>query len=717
MLMLIASLSWPASTPARAETKLPAGFTVDVVVKGGLNFPTAITWASDGRMFIAQKDGRVRILQDGALLSRDFINISDQVNDYADRGLLSLTLHPKFPAEPYVYLLFTYDPPGVAKDGSGERVSRLIRVTADPKNTSVALPNSQVILLGKNSTRENIGDENLKDGTGKNKTPGPASCEENGQPIDDCLPMDSHTHTIGMLRFDLDGALLVSNGEGAETHYVDPRALRAQDLDSLGGKILRIDPITGNGYLDNPFFDGNPTHNRSKILNYGLRNPFRFTVHPQTGELYISDVGWQTWEEINIGRGKNFGWPCYEGNDRRSTKQPAYQSNPDTEAVCAELYAKGLDAVQAPLHAYLHIGEGVAAVIGGDLYLGNIYPAEYRGAFFFADYNEDSIKYLTLARNGKATVKDFGSDVSPPDGLPVQIVTGPDSNLYYVVLSTKSSEIRRIRYTAGGNTAPIVQLNATPISGKLPLTIAFSSTGTLDPDAQALKYQWVFGDNSSSAAPNPTHTYTKAGTYTVTLSVTDSAGATSSNTLLITAGNSAPVATITSPINGGRYNAGDIISFKGAGQDAEDGALPGTSLHWILSLQHNSHLHPDFFTAMGQNGTFIAPDHGDNTSLKLCLTVIDKNNLSDIKCVDLAPNTVKYTFTTQPGGLQLIYEGAAYTTPFTVEAIVHSQQTIIAPVEQFNLVFDSWSNGKPRSQTIAIGEQPQTITAVYKQKK
>ena len=104
-------------------------------------------------------------------------------------------------------------------------------------------------------------------------------------------------------------------------NFTDVRALRALSVDSLNGKILRIDPITGEGYPDNPFYNGNPNSNRSKVYSLGLRNPFRTTVNTFTNEPFIGDVGWGTWEELNTGRGKNFGWPCYEGNDVGSAQQ------------------------------------------------------------------------------------------------------------------------------------------------------------------------------------------------------------------------------------------------------------------------------------------------------------------------------------------------------------------------------------------------------------
>lgn len=134
---------------AQAAPSLPVGFVIETVVTG-ISKPTTIAWTPDGsRMFIAQKDGRVRVAVGGMLQSTDFINIVAEVNDNTDRGLIGIAVHPEFPVQPYVYLLYTYDPPGVAANGSGARVSRLLRVSANPSNLNIALPGSEVVLLGK----------------------------------------------------------------------------------------------------------------------------------------------------------------------------------------------------------------------------------------------------------------------------------------------------------------------------------------------------------------------------------------------------------------------------------------------------------------------------------------------------------------------------------------------------------------------------------------
>lgn len=307
-LTLLAFVWSPNTGLAQTSLNLPEGF-IQEEVAAGLHLPTSFAIAPDGRIFIAQKDGYVRVVYNGELLPEPFINISHEVNQVADRGMMGVAVHPGFPMTPYLYLVYVYEPPEAhGYYDSGGRVSRLLRISADPANPNVHLPGSGLVLLGSNSTFANIGNPNES-----NKPP--FSCiDEQGQHVRDCLPAEGTAHVINMVRFGPDGALYVSNGDG--TQNVEGN-IRAQDITSLAGKILRINAITGQGFASNPFYDGDPDSNRSKVYALNMRNPFHFTVHPSNGQLYVGEVGNDVWEEIHRGgAGANFGWPCYEGPDR-----------------------------------------------------------------------------------------------------------------------------------------------------------------------------------------------------------------------------------------------------------------------------------------------------------------------------------------------------------------------------------------------------------------
>ncbi len=243
------------------------------------------------------------VVRDGVTLTSPFIDISGQVNNHDDRGLLDIALHPDFPNTPYLYLLYTYDPPQVYQnlndelagpDKGGNRAGRLIRVTADAAtNYTTALAGSEVVLLGTNSTWANF---NAYIDSTVNITEPPGGTFLDGTYVQDFINSDSSSHTVASLMFGVDGALYVSIGDGASYNTMDPRAVRVQDIDNLSGKLLRIDPLTGLGYPNNPYQNGNLSSNRSKVYQLGLRNPFRMATNPNNGKIYIGDVGWTQWE-------------------------------------------------------------------------------------------------------------------------------------------------------------------------------------------------------------------------------------------------------------------------------------------------------------------------------------------------------------------------------------------------------------------------------------
>jgi len=323
LFVMIGMLTLTSAVPVRAAVSLPPGFQRERVA-GPLTLPTALAFAPNGLLFVAEKAGVVRVIRDATtsspqLLTTPFIDISSIVNNVGDRGLLGLTLHPNFPATPYVYLFYVYDPPGVTPDGNGSRVSRLERIRANTANLAVAdtAAGSRTVLLGTNSTFQYVGDHAAS-------RSGAVACVDptTSQIVSDCIAADSTAHSTGSLAFTSDGALLVGHGDGASWGN-DARALRSQNLDSLNGKILRIDPDNGRGLASNPFYDGNSDSNRSRVYYSGLRNPFRFAVDPADDRPVIGDVGWDSWEEFNRGApGANFGWPCYEGAPGASAVQP-----------------------------------------------------------------------------------------------------------------------------------------------------------------------------------------------------------------------------------------------------------------------------------------------------------------------------------------------------------------------------------------------------------
>ena len=403
----------PAPEPtvnAASTTTLPGGFSQETVAAGTTN-PTAFTTLPDGRILIAEKAGTVRVVKNGALLPAPFIDLRGEVNDYWDHGLLGIAADRNFATTGYVYLLYTYE--NNPATYSGPKTARLTRVTASGDTAPVA---SKVTILG-----SVVGD----------------SCK-NFAVGADCISSDSPSHSIGNVKVADDGSIFLTIGDGASFNVVDDDALRAQNIDLLNGKLLHVSP-TGAGLSGNPFWNGTASANRSKIWSLGVRNAYRFNLRPGTTTPYVGDVGWETWEEINVAvPGANFGWPCYEG----AARQPGYEP----KATCQTLYGQGASAVRAPLVTWPHTVGNVkvsSAATGGTFYSGTAYPAAYRGAYFYGDYAQGYIKVITV--NASNALTSGPADFAVNADGPVDIEAGANGDLYYLAINT--GELRRILYT------------------------------------------------------------------------------------------------------------------------------------------------------------------------------------------------------------------------------------------------------------------------------
>lgn len=491
----VAELRWSSASQAKeiipatqlySEAVIPTtGQFAGQTLISGLTEPTSIDFTNIGGssyMYIAQKDGRVRLAINGVLQSGVVVDYRTPVNNVRDRGLLGVAVHPDVQTSPYLYLLYTYDPPETqgqsglaAPDNYGNRGSRLTRLTLDASTGyRTVVPGSDVVLLGTNSTWEYI--QANQDSTDNMLLP-PSGLLPNGEWVEDILVTDSQSHTIGGLTWGPDGSLYVTNGDGTSYGRVDARTTRVQDLDSLSGKLLRINPITGDGYTSNPFYTGDVTDDRSKVFNYGLRNPFRIAVSPQNGLPYVGDVGWQTWEEINVGRGENFGWPFFEGGasngisggDGVNRRTGGYQDLPEAAA----FYASNPD-VEAPLWSRSHAAGGVAIVLG-DFYTGSLYPSQFQNSLFFTDYGDPTIRAITLNSQG-ALANQYV--VTGSVGTVIEMQMGPDGRMYYVDIA--GGKVGRIEYQGIATAAIVAEAPATGRSAYRPTTRSEESAQTGD---------------------------------------------------------------------------------------------------------------------------------------------------------------------------------------------------------------------------------------------
>jgi len=672
-----------------ASSVLPTGFSVQTVA-AGIDQPTGFAFVPDGRIFILGKHGLVWVVKNGALLPTSLLDINTSVNDYADHGLLGIAVDPNFATtSPYIYLLYTYE--NNPANPTGPKTAQLARFTV---TGDVANPASKQVLLG-----TVVGDA------------AHPSCD-NFAVGADCIPTDELSHSIGSVRFATDGTLFVSTGDGASFNFVDDRALRSQNIDIMAGKLLHI-TTTGQGIATNPFVDGSLSHNRSKVWAYGFRNPFRFTLRPGTNMPYVGDVGWDTWEEVNVAtKGSNFGWPCYEGEAQQSGYAP--------KATCQTLYNQPAGSVKFGLVTYGHNVNGgyqpsSTAVIGGAFYTGTTYPAQYQGAYFYGDVQQ-FMRTLTVDANN--ALKSGPTDFTLSTDIPTDIQMGPDGNLY--VCAIYAGELHRIIYSA---TAPTAQVAVDHQSGPSPLAVQFSSAGSSDPGGGTLSYYWDFGDGGSSTDANPHHTFTVAACglaaciYPVTLTVTSNISGTSGTAGLTIGVGQPPTATITAPSGSLQYKVGDAITFSGRATDPLDGDLPPACLSWQVIVHHcpgTCHTHFLIQRSGVASGSFTIPDHGDNSYFEIILTATNSSAVTATTSVSLHPQTVQVTFQTSPPGRQLIYDGGVtYTAPHTFDSVIGSQHTITAPTSPGGLPFVSWSDGNAAQHDITIGTSDVTYTATY----
>lgn len=434
-LTALAAVTSGVAIDARPADAGPAPDFLRETYATGLVVPTDVEWAPNGLLFVAEQAGVVKVVDNGTVST--FVDIRGEVNFDAERGLLGIAVHPGFTSgSPYVYALYTYDPPETASqtgnagpDGSGLRVSRLTRFTADAANGfKTAVPGSATTILGAGGDWAAIGAPgSLSDTTTVWACGNPPG-------VDNCIPADSRNHTIGTVAFGNDGMLYVGNGD-ASGFQAESRSLRALDVDSLAGKVMRIHPDTGLGLPDNPFWDGDADSNRSRVWHLGVRNPFRFTFDG-AGDVWIGDVGSGEYEEINSAApGSDFGWPCYEGGAAGSSVE-----NPDFApfSQCQAYYASN-NAV-APVHAYSHV-PGPGAIVVGEFVSGTQWPAAYHGGLIVGDYVRMTLDSIDVSGVPVATT-----------GLATEIIAvsatfGPDGHLYLASIATGS--IDRIRYAPG----------------------------------------------------------------------------------------------------------------------------------------------------------------------------------------------------------------------------------------------------------------------------
>ena len=516
-------------------------------------------------------------------------------------------------------------------------------------------------------------------------------------------------------------------------------AFRAQDLVTTGdpvgldGTLVRVD-TSGAALADNPLAgDGDP--NAERIVAFGLRNPFRFTFRPGTDELWIGDVGWGTWEEIDVVRSTttltNFGRPCYEGDAPLS----AYRGLGDfCDAVDAHPVAP-----TGPWFAYHHdervvVDDGCrtssgSAITGLAFEEGADFPVRFDGALFFTDYQRGCIWVMPLGADGDpdpalrerfADLSDLGPD--PNQTGAVELRFGPDGALHWVDLL--GGAIHRIRSST--NLPPEVSLSAVPTWVPTPLTVDFDASASSDSEGGALSFAWDLdgdGEFDDAAGPIATWTYTNPGSVTAAVEVSDLLGRVAVDDVLLSAQNNPPTAVITGPDPARAWAVGDRIAFSGVGEDPNTGPVDPSAMRWTVNILDCAT--PDscatrfverFEGVAG--GTITAADWIDADYLEFVLHVTDPGGLEDEARVRIAPRRVDLTITSEPVGVTIAFGEHAEVTPFLRDVITGSVNTVVAPKrivrDGVGHVFVGWSDGGPRVRDLVAPGSAVTLVARYR---
>ncbi|MFC7989645.1 lectin [Streptomyces pilosus] len=480
-------------------------------------------------------------------------------------------------------------------------------------------------------------------------------------------------HVGGDIDFDAAGNLYLSTGDDtnpfASDGYtpVDERASRNPAYDAqrssgntndLRGKILRIKVNADATYsipAGNLFAPGT-ARTRPEIYAMGFRNPFRMSVDKATGIVYVGDYGPDAGTanpsrgpagqvEFNrVTRAGNFGWPYCTGTNKAYVDYDFATGTPGAAFNCAaprntSPRNTGLTDLPPAQPAWIpydggsvpEFGNGSESPMGGPVYRHDAastsevkFPAEYDGDFFAGEFGRRWIKRIEAGGDG--TVQSINP--FPWTGTQVMdMAFGPDGALYVLDYGTgyfngdANSALYRIEHVTGGR-APVAQARANTTSGTAPLTVAFSSAGTSDPDGDTLTYAWTFGDGATSTAANPSHTYTTNGQYTATLKATDPSGRSATASVQITVGNTAPTVRIDAPADGRIHDFGDAIPFRVTVTDPEDGTIDCARVKVTFVIGHDSHGHPQT-SATGCTGTLQTLADGEHDPNANIFGVVD----------------------------------------------------------------------------------------------
>ncbi len=618
--------------------------------------PMGIAFSSTGKMFVWEKKGMV-YTYDGSHKTL-ILDISQEVGNYGDHGLIGLALDPDFMTNGYFYLFYIVDRHHLLYYGTPDydpsadiyhqaTISRVTRYTANINDNFNSVDiNSRKILIG----------ESISTG----------------------FPIIGGGHSGGGITFGKDGTLLIACGDtGADDEssndvqaYNDGimtsqelTKFRPLILESLNGKIVRIDPNTGDGLPSNPFYDANnPRSKQSRIWATGFRNPFRMTLKPNTGShnptdanpgtFYVADVGEVVFEEINAvsGAGKSYGWPNWEGMDYNYIwYNPNYDFITPTKPAIAWEHPPAVN-VKTNHEGIIHsIGEGGfigdgfngSASIGGIWYNGSSLPSIYQNTFIAGNFDYENPGWIKSFHFDEDDGGLEFNHVLSVSGLTHIAYNEFSDMIYYISYPDK---IYQLRY-GSSNLPPTAVISKNLTYGTSPLTVEFDASQSSDPENGQLSYLWDFGDGSNSTLINPTHTFLSTNgsspqKFTVSLIVVDDQNQSKTTTSVISINNTPPTIASLSIDNMDFFaNVGQTHLLVSAVVNDIEHTDSQLTYKWDVALHHNTHHHsePSVFTNTINAVLENVPCDNNLYYYKISLTVTDAAGLSSSRSKSLYP--------------------------------------------------------------------------------
>ncbi|WP_243658661.1 PQQ-dependent sugar dehydrogenase [Tamaricihabitans halophyticus] len=663
-----------------AEAQAPASEFEKKKLTDDVGEPMALAVLPDARVLMTDRRGIVRIF-DPATYN---VTEAGQLNVYTgeEDGLQGIAVDPNFAENQWVYAY--YSPAG------SEPLNRLSRFKLDGNELRL-------------DSEQNI--------------------------IEVPTQRDLCCHVGGDIDFDADGNLYLSTGDNtnswASDGYtpIDEQEGRepfdaqrsSANTNDLRGKLLRINVAEDGSYTipEGNLFPEGTENARPEIYYMGLRNPFRFSVDPQTGWVYIGIVGPDAseddpergprqYEELDVvTEAGNSGWPYCIGDGIPYHDYDFATDTPGEPFDCANLVNDSPNntgmselppaddpAIWYPYDCFDTFPQidcpGGGTAMGGPVYRydenlesNTKFPAEYDGAEFFYEYSRGFIKDVRMDENAELQ----SIDPFLPEqefNQPMDLEFGPEGSLYVLEYGGgfftpgPDAGLYRVDYTQGQH-SPSAQVTATPTSGDAPLEVNFDASESTDADGDEISFEWDFtGDGSTDAeGPTASHTYTENGSYSAKLTVTDSTGRFSVVRVDISVGNHAPEVELEFPDDGATFEFGDEVSYRVNVTDPEDGTVGNgidcAEVSVQVALGHDEHAHPQS-TNQGCTGVVEIQEeagHGGDANL---FTVL-RANYTDQGGENVEPAEGSHEILLQPKHKQAEY----FSSSEGVEVVEHEE--------------------------------------------